>query len=79
MTRPVGHATPCRYREPTGFVSAGTLVRHPACPQCGQRLAYRVLDGVALRLHADDPWFRLAIVSVAPTSGTSPGRGDDPA
>ena len=53
---------PCRYRAATAVVPAGRLVRHPRCPQCRERLAYRELDGAALRLHVHDPRFRLAVV-----------------
>ena len=60
IRRPVRPA--CRYRVATAVVPAGRLVRHPRCPQCGDRLAYRELEGAALRLHAHDPRFRLAVV-----------------
>lgn len=52
----------CRYRVTTAVVPAGRLIRHPRCPWCGHRLAYRELDGAALRLHTHDPRFRLALV-----------------
>ena len=54
--------TACRYRVATAIVPAGRLVRHPRCPQCGDRLAYRELEDTALYLHAHDPRFRLALV-----------------
>ena len=52
----------CRYRALTARVPAGTRVRHPACPRCGERLGYRETAEGALFLHADDPAFRLRFV-----------------
>ena len=52
----------CRYRLAAAVVPAGHLVRHPWCSQCGDRLAYRELEGTALYQHAHDPRFRLAVV-----------------
>lgn len=60
IRRPVHPAR--RDRVPTAVVPVGRLVRHPRCPQCGDRLAYRELDGVAMHLHADDPRFCLAVL-----------------
>lgn len=52
----------CRYRVATDVVPPGRLVRHPPCPRCGERLAYRP-DGVgAMYLHSDDPRYRLMVV-----------------
>jgi hypothetical protein len=52
----------CRYRAATTRVPAGTRVRHPACPRCGERLGYREIAGGAIYLHVDDPTFRLHVV-----------------
>lgn len=60
IRRPVRPA--CRYRVPTAVVPAGQLVRHPRCPECGDRLAYRELEGAALHLHAHDPRYCFAVV-----------------
>ena len=52
----------CRYRAATIPVAAGTRVRHPACPRCGERLGYRETADGALLLHVDDPGFRLTVL-----------------
>jgi len=52
----------CRYRVATIPVAAGTRVRHPACPRCGERLGYRETADGALLLHVDDPGFRLTVL-----------------
>jgi hypothetical protein len=52
----------CRYRAATIRVPGGTRVRHPACPQCGERLGYRETAGGALFLHVDDAAFRLTML-----------------
>ena len=52
----------CRYRVATIRVSAGTRVRHPLCPRCGERLGYQEIAGGAIYLHVDDPTFRLHVV-----------------
>lgn len=52
----------CRFREATKAVPEGHLVRHPRCPLCGERLAYRVDGEQAWRLHVHDPRFRLSPV-----------------
>jgi hypothetical protein len=49
----------CRYRAATARVPAGSFVRHPACPRCGERLGYRETADGAVVLHVDDPVFRL--------------------
>jgi predicted RNA-binding Zn-ribbon protein involved in translation (DUF1610 family) len=54
----------CRYRAATIRVAAGTRVRHPACPRCGERLAYRETAAGALFLRVDDPAFRLTVLDV---------------
>ena len=52
----------CRFRAGATVVPEGRLVRHPRCPRCGERLAYRV-DGTSARhLHAHDPQFLLTLV-----------------
>ena len=51
----------CRYRASTIRVPAGTLVRHPLCPQCGERLAYLETVGGTL-LDVVDPRIRLSLV-----------------
>jgi hypothetical protein len=52
----------CRYRVATIPVAAGKRVRHPACPQCGERLGYRETAAGALFLHVEDPAFRLTVL-----------------
>jgi hypothetical protein len=52
----------CRYRAATIRVPAGTRVRLPACPRCGERLGYRETAAGALFLHLDDPAFRLTVL-----------------
>ena len=52
----------CRYRAATVRVPAGTRVRHPACPRCGERLGYRETAGGALFLHVDDAAFRVTML-----------------
>ena len=52
----------CRYRVATIPVAAGTRVRHPLCPRCGERLGYRETADGALLLHVDDPGFRLTVL-----------------
>ena len=56
----------CRYRAATIRVAAGTRVRHPACPRCGERLGYRETAAGALFLHVDDAAFRLRFVDEIP-------------
>jgi hypothetical protein len=53
----------CRFRVATKVVPEGSLVRHPRCPRCGERLAYRGDRDRARFLHAHDPQFRLTVVS----------------
>ena len=52
----------CRYRVRTKLVPIGSVVRHPPCPLCGQRLGYVARDGEATYLHIEDPHFRVAIL-----------------
>lgn len=58
--RPIRAA--CRYRVPTDVVPEGRRVRHPRCPLCGERLAYRADADQALYLHVDDPRFRVTVL-----------------
>lgn len=58
--RPVRPA--CRYHVDTEVVPEGHLVRHPPCPLCGERLAYREDGDRALLLHVADPQFRVKLV-----------------
>ncbi|MGO9181308.1 MAG: hypothetical protein ACLQBX_05830 [Candidatus Limnocylindrales bacterium] len=58
---PAGRGT-CRYRAPTARVPAGTRVRLPACPRCGERLGYRETADGAIFLHVHDPAFLLRVV-----------------
>jgi hypothetical protein len=60
--RPPAVRRACRYRLATVRVPAGRRVRHPACPQCGERLGYRETAGGALFLHVDDAAFRLTVL-----------------
>jgi hypothetical protein len=46
-------------------VPAGRRVRHPACPQCGERLGYRETAAAALFLHVADAAFRLNVLEEA--------------
>jgi hypothetical protein len=52
----------CRYRDVTKVVPEGRLVRHPRCPLCGERLAYRTVGDRALYLHVGDAQFRVTAV-----------------
>jgi hypothetical protein len=52
----------CRYRAATIRVPAGTRVRHPRCPRCGERLGYMETADGALLLHVHDSAFRLSVV-----------------
>jgi hypothetical protein len=63
--RPPAVRRPCRYRAATVRVPAGTRVRHPRCPRCGERLGYRETADGALLLHVHDPAFRLHLVDKA--------------
>ena len=56
----------CRYRAATIPVAAGTRVRHPTCPRCGERLGYRENAAGALFMHLDDPAFRLHFADEIP-------------
>jgi hypothetical protein len=60
--RPPAVRTACRYRQATDRVPAGSLVRHPLCPRCGERLGYRETSAGAVFLHIDDPAFRLTVL-----------------
>jgi hypothetical protein len=64
-SRPYAIRRACRYRMATVRVPAGTRVRHPLCPQCGERLGHRETDEGSLFLHLDDPGFRLTVLSAA--------------
>ena len=61
-SRPPAVRRACRYRKASDRVPAGSLVRHPRCPRCGERLGYRETAVGALFLHVDDPAFRLSVV-----------------
>ncbi len=62
----------CRYRAATARVPAGAIVRHPACPRCGERLGYMETAGGALFLHVGDPAFRLRLVDSCSPLARSP-------
>lgn len=64
--RPPAVRRACRYRQATDRVPAGSRVRYPACPRCGQRLGYRATATGALFLHVDDAAFRLTCVKEVP-------------
>ena len=66
QSQPPAGRRACRYRAATARVPAGSRVRHPACPRCGERLGYRETAAGALFLHADDPEFGLRFVDEIP-------------
>jgi hypothetical protein len=60
--RPRSVRLACRFRVATHVVPEGHRVRHPRCPKCGRRLAYRADGSNAWHLHVDDARFRLNVV-----------------